>query len=518
MKYSKQIMAILLIAVLIICSLPLTGFAAETQPVKEEVIYINLNSDGSVKEINAVNIFNLNKDGKITDYGEYESLRNMTTTDKINYSDDTVSIETKKGKLYYEGKLKNNIIPWDISIHYYLDEKEYSAKELAGKSGSLKITMVINNNTEYNGNFHEGYALQTTFTLDTDKCCNISANGATIANVGNDKQLTYTLLPGKAADIVITADVTDFEMEAVSINALKLNLDIDVDDTEIKTKVKDITDAGSLLNSAAYDLNDGAKKLYEGTSLLQNKTSELVTGIAALNTGTSELASGLSAVISQNDALLNAASSTFQALCATAETTLNTELSAYGLPTVSLTPDSYEAVLNQLLSMLGDTPAAASITTLKNQLDNYKQFYEGLTSYAASVSNISGGANTLTQNMNNLYSNSSLLSTSVSELNSGMKSLYDGTEKLKSGTNEFTKKTAGIDTEINTTIESMISSATGSDIEISSFISEKNTNVNAVQFVIKTDAIKKAEIVEVEAEKEENLSFWEKLVRLFKNS
>ena len=80
MKHTKRIIAALLAALLIIGILPLSAFAAAENTPKEEVVYINLNADGSVKEIVVVNIFDLDKDGQIIDYGKYESLRNMTTT------------------------------------------------------------------------------------------------------------------------------------------------------------------------------------------------------------------------------------------------------------------------------------------------------------------------------------------------------------------------------------------------------------------------------------------------------
>ena len=75
--------------------------------------------------------------------------------------------------------------------------------------------------------------MQASLSLDTDKCKNIVAGDATIANVGSDKQLTYTILPGKGADIEITADVTDFELGGISINGIPLNLNIEVDDDEL---------------------------------------------------------------------------------------------------------------------------------------------------------------------------------------------------------------------------------------------------------------------------------------------
>ena len=197
MKHTKRIIAALLAALLIIGTLPMSAFAAAENTPKEEVVYINLNADGSVKEIVVVNIFDLDKDGQIIDYGKYENLRNMTTTDKIGYSGETVTIDAKAGKLYYEGKLDSNVMPWNIAIRYYMDGKEYKASDIAGKSGNLKITIDITKNENCIGNFFEGYALQASVTLDTEKCSNIKADGATVANVGSNKQLTYTILPNK---------------------------------------------------------------------------------------------------------------------------------------------------------------------------------------------------------------------------------------------------------------------------------------------------------------------------------
>lgn len=63
----------------------------EANTGKEEVVYVNLGNDGSVREINVVNIFGENAEGAITDYGKYLNVRNMTTTDMIDYSDDTIN-------------------------------------------------------------------------------------------------------------------------------------------------------------------------------------------------------------------------------------------------------------------------------------------------------------------------------------------------------------------------------------------------------------------------------------------
>ena len=61
----------------------------------------------------------------------------------------------------------------------------------------------------------------------------------------------------------------------------------------------------------------------------------------------------------------------------------------------------------------------------------------------------------------------------------------------------------------------MITEATGSDVDVTSFVSEKNTNVDSVQFVIQTEAIEIVEAVNNVPVVEEKLNFWQKLLRLF---
>ena len=56
---------------------------------------------------------------------------------------------------------------------------------------------------------------------------------------------------------------------------------------------------------------------------------------------------------------------------------------------------------------------------------------------------------------------------------------------------------------------------TGEDEEIKSFTSDKNENIKAVQFVIKTPAIEKAEVEKKEVKEQKEENFWDKLLKLF---
>lgn len=107
------------------------------------------------------------------------------------------------------------------------------------------------------------------------------------------------------------------------------------------------------------------------------------------------------------------------------------------------------------------------------------------------------------------------LDSGAGELVDGISKLSDGAGELKSGTKEMKEKTDGMDGKISDKIDEMLSSITGENEQTVPFVSEKNTNVKSVQFVIQTEGIKTEETKTATPEAEEKLNFWQKLLRLF---
>jgi putative membrane protein len=83
-----------------------------------------------------------------------------------------------------------------------MDGKEIPAKELAGKSGKLNITMSVKQNDKIRSTFFDDYALQIGVLLDNKLCTSIKTENATVADAeaAGSKQLTYTALPGKGIE------------------------------------------------------------------------------------------------------------------------------------------------------------------------------------------------------------------------------------------------------------------------------------------------------------------------------
>ena len=198
---------------------------------------------------------------------------------KITYEDGQVRFHSDAQRVYYQGNLNTRDLPWLFHLTYSLDGQPIEPEALAGQSGHVTIELEIQKNPDYTGELFRSHALQITAALDTEKCRNISAEGATLANVGTSRQLSYIVLPGTEKTIRIETDATEFEMDAISINGLRLSLDLDVDDSELTQETDKIVDAGVELDDGAQELLDGANELTEHNDELMDGAKQMVDAI-----------------------------------------------------------------------------------------------------------------------------------------------------------------------------------------------------------------------------------------------
>ena len=634
MKNKKRMMkatAVLLTGVMLLGQSSATVMAAENTSEKEEVVYAVLDGNGNVTGVYVVNSFS---GGDIVDYGEYTQVKNLTTTDEITEKEGKITLHTDAEKVYYQGTLEEKEIPWKIEIHYYIDGKEYQPDEIAGKSGALKIHISITQNSNCDESFWKGYALQASMTLDTDKCNNIVAENATIANVGSDKQLSYIVLPGKGADITVTADVTDFEMDAIAINGVKLNLNFELDSQELTDKVAQIQEAAGELDNGAKELKDGtgevqdgAKSLYNGTTALNSGAEQLNNGVASLNQGISTMQNALNSLNGNSGTLTNGSAQVLATLQEIQAALSNVSVDAGQLATLSAESTQIktgiDSMVNGLQSVDGSIEqyynglSAAGISDVNSYIAAHQQAIQSLEAiggqdtlvnllkgdiayiqgssalisgidasldsqngslmqgalalqqnYAAfdtSIQSMTVSLGTLTENMATLKSGIDTLTANYENLDTGIKeyteavaqitvgyekiyqgalgvasgtselyhgtqgvadgalALYHGTEELGNGTEEladgtgtFREETENMDTEITDTINEKIEELTGEGTEVKSFVSDKNTKVDSVLFVIKTPAIQVQEAEQVVEEEPEETGLWQKFINLFK--
>lgn len=256
------------------------------------MVYVRLKNDGSVDKVYVVNSFELDENNTIIDYGNYAYVQNLTDSSEIKLENGKVTVDAQGKQLYYEGFLMNTQLPWDISIKYFLDGKEISPDNAAGKTGSFTIEVETRANPLGNKDFFDSYALQLSFTLDSSICRNIYAPGGTIATSGRNKQISYVILPGRAANLKLSADVENFEMPAVTIGGVRLNMDFSIKNYDL-SELNELTDGSAQLDDGVKELLDGIFDMKTGTSDLYNGSKELRDGMGEFTKGTGELSDSI---------------------------------------------------------------------------------------------------------------------------------------------------------------------------------------------------------------------------------
>ena len=545
------------------CLLAGAALPALAASAKEEVIYANLDASGTVTGVYAVNSFAVQAGDTVTDHGSYTAVRNMTTTDPLKHSGDTVTATVAEdGKLYYEGTMDTaTALPWLVKLTYTLDGAEIAPEELGGKSGALTIRLQVSRNPDCTGDFFDQYALQVTMTLDTDRAQNIVADGATMANVGSNKQLSYILLPGSDSDVTVTADVTDFAMNAISLNGVRLNLNLDLGDVDLTGMLDQLQNGSVQLDDGANALADGIAQVQAGIDTLNGNSGALTGGSAQVRAALTQMQTALNGISASTDelnTLLDASTQIKNGIAQLDEGAAQLEqqvsfeaykaiLKENGLDLDVVKDGNAKAIaqleqLSKLMPQLKDVilllqGSTANIDAMQTYLDtvnggiaqlhegsstlnsSYGEFDAGVQQLAGVLTGMLGNLSVLTDGVNQLASQYAQLddglnayTDGVAQLKAGVAQLAEGATQLTGGTGELRDNVSGID--MGDELDSLLASLSGSG-EAVSFTSAENTDVSAVQFALQTTAITAPEpAAEPEAEPMV-LNFWQKLLKLF---
>ena len=169
-----------------------------------------------------------------------------------------------------------------------------------------------------------------------------------------------------------------------------------------------------------------------------------------------------------------------------------------------------------------DSALIKPLNTLATQLTGFDAFYQGLLQYTNGVDSAARAASQVADGTARLQAGAAQVSGGAASLQQGSRSLTDGAARLAGGSSELAEgtgelrgRTSDMDSQLNDKIDELIDGFTGADYEICSFASEKNTQVDAVQFVMTTPAIEEAEARRAPAQEAQTLSLWQRLLALF---
>ena len=509
-KFYKIMVSVLLIGIFLFNAFPVLALQENTTS-KEENVYVNMSAKGDIQSVYVVNIFTLEQDGKIVDYGDYTDIRNLSSSEEIQKEANQVSLNGKAGKNYYQGTLNVKEIPWKIEVSYYLDGNQIDEQQLAGKAGRLSIKIKVSKNPNVQATFFDNYLLQATLSLDSQTCKNIEAQGATIANVGSKKQITYNFLAGTEKEIEITAEVTDFELvDGISFNGLLMKMAIDNLDTSVLTnKVSQLKTGVSTLNTGMNKLKTGSSKYKVALGELASKTKDLPSQSKQVASGIQSSLNGVKQIESQ---LKNA---TTNGNTADLQTQITKQIDG------SLQKDSHYQALKQanpeMAAYMRQTLISTSLTTAKTVASTYEQqVSSSMTELNSGLKQLESGLSTLSSAYSKMDEGIAKVASGIQTLNNSYTDIQEGITSATKGSNTLYDKTKNLDSQVDDEIEEMLASFENKDYQAVSFVDEQNASISNVQFIIKTTGIQKEEQEPLEEQTKEETSFWEKLVALFK--
>ncbi|MCG5103989.1 YhgE/Pip domain-containing protein [Oceanobacillus alkalisoli] len=145
-----------------------------------------------------------------------------------------------------------------------------------------------------------------------------------------------------------------------------------------------------------------------------------------------------------------------------------------------------------------------------------KELQEGISTLSANYQAFHSGLVTYTEGVGELAAGYTEIDAGIGELNNGTGELASGVSELRDGTDELAEATQDMPEQVTEEIDEMLAQYDKSDFEAVSFVSDKNEEVNSVQFVLKTEPIEKAEETDEAEEESEKKSLWERFLDLFR--
>lgn len=295
----------------------------ETQIGKEETVYIIADDQGAAKNM-IVSDHLLNHEGKetITDASSLKDIENVKGEETFTQDGQMLTWNAGGNDIYYQGTSEKKP-PITQNITYYLDGKEIAPKELAGKSGKVKIRFDYTNH-EKSGDVYVPFMAISGMVLD-DSFRNVQVtNGKVIADGNRQVVVGYTL-PGLKESLQVsdgdfdagitlpeyfevTADVTDFTLDmtmTVVMNAANFIHAEGGSSLSLEDELNSLTDATGRLEDGSAALADGVDTLKSKLGEFQNGMNTLADGVNSLQNGAGSLADGANELNTSAQAINN---------------------------------------------------------------------------------------------------------------------------------------------------------------------------------------------------------------------
>lgn len=430
---------------------------------KDESVYLISDANGNVnKTIVVDHLKNKDKKDTLEDASNLSDIENVKGKEKFTQSGDKLTWQAGGKDIYYQGTATEEP-PVTQKVTYYLDGKEISPEDLAGKSGKVKIRFDYTNTTSYTETVNgEKQTVSVPFAAITglvlgDGFENIEVtNGKAEVSDSSSVVLGYAL-PGLKDSLGIkdkdldgdvnipeymemTADVENFSMPAAMtfvVNASDYVSTDGIDTSDLDDMINDLKDASTQLQDGSKTLAEGTDTLADGLSTLQSKLGTFASGVGTLQNGlktytdgVSTLSGGLNTLGNSTGALVSGADklNSGAGQLASGSATLKDGLKTY-------------------------TDGASQLNTGLNQLnDNTGSLATGVTSLNDGAKTLSDGINAANKGAAGVSAGAAQLKTSIDTAKTGADSLAAGAKQVDEGVGQLTQSLSDMPETIKTNI------------------------------------------------------------------
>lgn len=450
---------------------------------KNEVIYSNLDYSGKMKNSSVTNHLAFLEEKDEADDTTLKDILNINGEETYKIEGDKIIWKNEGKDIFYKGTT-DKLLPIEVKVDYYLNDKKMNPKKMIGKKGNIKIHYQFTNKEKQTVNIKgQTETLYTPFVvslgtiLDGKENKDFQISSGKVISTGTRSILLALASPGlyqstnienlKSLDeIILTYETTKFSLQNTYIVATpKLLEDNDfnilgqVD--ELYQSMNQLEENMQKLTNGSKELTDGTKSAYDGSLTLSSnmKTANdailnLKNGSISLHQGLGELKNALlgiegklteqlqgkdiNEVITNLTTLMQKNNLTIENIISQSGMSEETLKNAYIVnnlqayqPTTADDPLGKLKTSYEFISLLhANNEAVQTTLTTLSSFTQFNTLLNGVITLENGSSSLANGLDQLSIGSNQLYQGSV-------QLEEGLKQLVDGSTALKNGAELF---------------------------------------------------------------------------------
>ena len=278
---------------------------SEKEIGKEETVYVIADNTGKEQKI-IVSDHLINNDDKDTleDASTLKDIENVKGDETFTQSGNKVTWQADGNDIFYQGTSESGL-PVTQKLTYYLDGREVTPEELAGKSGEVTIRFDYTNNqkvtAEIDGKDEDIYVpfMAVSGMILGDEFSDIEVENGKVISDGSNNVVVGYALPGlkeslnvKDSDfdgdvtipdyVEVKAKVENFKLDTTMTVVMNATNFISADSDNDTSKLDEVFDT---LTDAMDQLTDGSAELADGVDTLKSKMGDFKDGVGTLQSG-----------------------------------------------------------------------------------------------------------------------------------------------------------------------------------------------------------------------------------------